>query len=72
MLVEALLFLKENSDLWSIKDVREALRRVKENEKMKRAEEKLQELHAKEANIAAEANVLGIQQVHPPVNAWRG
>jgi hypothetical protein len=40
-LVEALLFLKENSDLWSIKDVREALRRVKENEKMKRAEEKL-------------------------------
>ena len=48
-MVEALLFLKENSDLWSIKDVREALRRVKENEKMKRAEEKLQELHAQEA-----------------------
>lgn len=67
LLIEAILFLKENSHFWSIKDIREAFRRVRENEKTKRAEEKLQELNAQETNIAAEAHVLGIEQVLPPV-----
>ena len=33
MMIEVILFSKENHDLWCIKDVPEALRRVKENEK---------------------------------------
>lgn len=68
LLIEAILFLKENIHLWSIKDIREAFRRVRENEKTKRAEEKLQELNNQETNIAAEALVLGIEQMLPPVN----
>ncbi len=32
MLIEAILFLKENRDLWSMTEIREALRRVKSNE----------------------------------------
>eukprot|EP00986_Skeletonema_menzelii_P018329 scaffold26626_cov178-Skeletonema_menzelii.AAC.7 len=44
LLIEAILFLKENCDLWSIEDIREALRRVKANEKAQRTEEKLRQL----------------------------
>ena len=68
LLIEAILFLKENIHLWSVKDIREALRRVKENEKTRRAEEKLKELSTQEANIADEANVLGIEQVLAPIS----
>ena len=56
LLTEAILFLKENIDLdlWSIADIRNALRRVKNNEKLQRALKlkKLQELNGQEANIA--------------------
>ena len=68
LLIEAILFLKENCHLWSIEDIREALRRVKENEKAQRTEEKLQLLNTQEANIAAEAAVLGIKQMLAPLN----
>ena len=55
LLTEAILFLKENIDLWSVADIREALRRVKKNERLQRALKKLQELNGQEANIALQA-----------------
>lgn len=62
LLIEAILFLKENCHLWSIKDIREALRRVKANEKAQRTEEKLRQLNIQETNIAEDAALLGIAQ----------
>ena len=41
VLIDAILFLKENRDLWSINDIPEALRRVKDNEKKKTYTEKV-------------------------------
>ena len=35
VLIEVILFLKENCNLWSIKDISEVLCRVKDNEKKK-------------------------------------
>ena len=61
LLTEAILFLKENIDLWSIADIRKVLLRVKNNERLQRALKKLQELNGQEANIAVQADALGIQ-----------
>ena len=71
LLTEAILFLKENIDLWSIADIREALRRTKKNEKLQRARKKLQELNlnGQETNIAAQQIYWGFRQlVLPPVD----
>ncbi len=72
LLTEAILFLKENIDLWSIADIRNALSRVKNNERLQRVLKNLQELNGQEANIAVQvqADALGIQiqTVLPPVS----
>ena len=75
LLTEAILFLKENIDLWStIADIRNALCRVKNNERLQRALalKKLQELNGQEANIAVQRQMhwgfrIQTQTVLPPV-----
>ena len=61
IMVEGILYLKENRDLWGIEDVKEALRRVKENEKKERTKKKMQAHQDEELQIAAEALLLGTQ-----------
>ena len=61
IMVEGILYLKENRDLWGIEDVKEALRRVKENEKKERTKKKMQAHQDEELQIAAEALSLGTQ-----------
>ena len=56
MLIGSLHLLKENRDLWPMKDISEALRRVRENEKQKRAKNRLQ-ARSEEAPIATDARL---------------
>ena len=51
--IEALLYLKENRHLWSIANVKEALRRVKANEKAQRTAKKLA-AHQEDEEMAAD------------------
>ena len=51
--------LKENGPLWSIGEVKEALHRVKENEKMDRTKKNMAAHQAKDALFAGEARILG-------------
>lgn len=62
IMVEAILYLKENRDLWSIEDVKEALRRVKANEKSERTKKKMKAHQMEELQVAAEALNLGAQE----------
>ena len=62
IMVEAILYLKENRELWSIEDVKEALRRVKANEKSERTKKKMQAHQMEEMQLAAEALNLGVQE----------
>ena len=52
---EALLFLKFNHHLWTIKEVAEALRRVKENKKKQRTQKKMKKHQETEELLAAVA-----------------
>ena len=52
VLLEAIIFIKENWDLWHIKDISESLRQVRENEKKKRTEKRMQ-THVEEENQIA-------------------
>ena len=63
IMVEALLFLKENRDCWGIEEVRKALARVKANEKSERTKKKMEAHQAEEEVIAAEELVLGVQDL---------
>ena len=45
VMIEAILFLKKNSDLWSIHDICTALQKLKENEKSARFEARLAALN---------------------------
>ena len=54
--MEALLFLKVNFHLWSIKDVREALHRVKANKKADRTSKKMT-AHQEDEEMAADGVV---------------
>ena len=67
MLIEAILFLKENRDVWSIKDVSEFLRRVRENEKKKLTDKRMQMHAEEEGQIAGDAASAEMQQIIAPV-----
>ena len=59
LMTEELLMLKENGPLWSIEEVREALRRVKENEKTDRTKKKMAAHQVEDNLFAGEARILG-------------
>ena len=61
MLLEAILLLKENRDLSSIKDISESLSRVRENEKNKRTEKVMQAYAEEEDQILGDAASVGMQ-----------
>ena len=67
VLIEAIIFLKENRDLWSIKDIPEAIRRVKDNEKEKRTQKRLEAHEEEEDQIARDAALIGVQETIAPV-----
>ena len=48
VMIEAILYLKENRDLWDINDVCTALRLLKENEKSARVQANLEALNREE------------------------
>ena len=58
-MTEATLFLMENRDLWGIKHVREALRRVKDSEKREWTKKKMA-AHMEE-EITVESLALGLE-----------
>ena len=68
IIVEALLFLKENREFWGIKEVAEALRMVNQDEKTERTKKKMQAHMEEEAIIAEEAGAFGVQQEAVPLN----
>ena len=67
VLIEAILFLKENCDVGSIKDIPVALRRVKLTEKQKRTEKRLEDHEEEENQIARDAASIGMQATIAPV-----
>ena len=68
MLIETLLSLKEYLDSLSIKDITEALHRVKENGKQKRTDKKLHAHEEEEAQISAGAfSMVMYQNISPMV-----
>ena len=60
-MTEAILFLKENRDLWGIEQMREAIRRVKANEKRERTEKKMAAHKAGEDQITVESIAMGME-----------
>ena len=58
VMIEAILYLKENHDLWDINDVRTALKKLKENEKTARFETRLAAFNQDEDQIMAEMETL--------------
>ena len=60
-MTEAILFLKENRDLWGIEQVREALMRVKANAKSERTKKKMLDHQEEEMEITVESLVLGLE-----------
>ena len=66
MLREENLFLKENCDLCSIKDVPEAVRQVKQNKKIV-LKKRIQNYQEEEAQIAIDAGSSVMQQTIAPV-----
>ena len=66
MLIEAILFLNENRDMQSIKDVSECLCRVRENEKKKRTKKRMQTYAEEEDQVAGDTASAEIQQIIDP------
>jgi hypothetical protein len=58
VMIEAILYLKENRDLWDINDVRTALKKLKENEKTARFEARLAAFNQDEDQIMADMETL--------------
>jgi hypothetical protein len=61
LIIEAILFLKENCDLWSIHDVRTALNKLKKNEKRARFEARLAALNLEQTQIMADMDMLNVR-----------
>ena len=59
-MTEAILFLKENRDLWGMEQVREALIRVKANAKSERTKKKMLAHQEEEREITVESLALGL------------
>jgi hypothetical protein len=59
-MIDAILYLKENCNLWDINDVRTALKMLKENEKTARFEAKLAALNQEQAHIMADMGTLNL------------
>ena len=60
-MTEAILFLKENRDLWGIEQVTEAIWRVKANKKHERTEKKMAAHKAEEDQITVESIAMGME-----------
>ena len=58
VMIEAILYLKENCDLWDISDVKTALKKLKENEKTARFEERWVALNQEQDRIMADMEAL--------------
>ncbi len=61
VMIEAIRFLKENSDLWSIHDVCSALKKLKKNEKRARFEVRLAALNLEQTQITADMEMLNVR-----------
>ena len=61
VMIEAILFLKENRDLWSIHDVCTALEKLKKNEKRARFEARLAALNLEQTQITADMEMLNVR-----------
>jgi hypothetical protein len=59
-MIEAILYLKENRNLWDINDVCTALIMLKENEKTARFEARLATLNQEQAQIMADMGTLNL------------
>ena len=59
-MTEAILYLKENRDLWGIEQVREAIWRVKANEKHERTVKKMKVVQEEERQILIKSIALGM------------
>ena len=57
-MIEAILYLKENRDLWDIRDVKTALTKLRENEKTARFRERLAALNQEQDRIMADMEAL--------------
>jgi hypothetical protein len=60
-MIEAILFLKENRDLWSIHDVCTALKKLKKNEKRATFESRLAALNLEQTQITAYMEMLNVK-----------
>ena len=58
IVIEAILYLKENRDLWDISDVKTALTKLRENEKTARFKERLAALNQEQDRIMADMEAL--------------
>ena len=57
-MIEAILYLKENCDLWDISDVKTALKKLRQNEKTARLEERWAALNQEQDRIMADMEAL--------------
>ncbi len=71
MLIEAILFLKEKRDVWSLTEISEALCRVKTNEVHVHIQKEIETQAAEQAQIAVEAFVENISVTLAPINNYR-
>ena len=60
-MIEAILYLKEDCNLWSIHDVHNALKKLKENEKRARLEARLAALNLEHTQITADMEMLNVR-----------
>jgi len=58
VMIEAILYLKENRDLWDISDVKTALKKLRENEKTARFEDRWVALNQEQDRIMADMEAL--------------
>jgi hypothetical protein len=58
VMIEAILYLKENRDLWDISDVKTALKKLRQNEKTARLEERWAALNQEQDRIMADMEAL--------------
>ena len=61
VMLNAILFLKENCDLWSIHDVHTALKKLNKNEKRARFEARLAALILEQTQITADMKMLNVR-----------
>ena len=59
-MTEAILYLKENRDLWGIEQVREDIWRIKANKKHERTVKKMKAVQEEERQISVKSIALGM------------